>query len=110
MLDNPAFGPLRIFGIPCSTRHVTHYSEHMMCPSNFNIPAGLAKIANGRDLIGTSEVSQVVNVSPKTILKHLHLNGHFYGILPIKIGKSWQFPIQEIAKLIQFGSLNNKAK
>jgi hypothetical protein len=46
----------------------------------------------------------------KTILKHLHLNGHFYGIQPVKIGKNWQFPIHEIARLIQYGSLKNKTE
>lgn len=81
-----------------------------MRPSIPSIPDGLAKLADGRDLIGTSEISKVINVSPKTILKHLHLNGHFYGIQPVKIGKSWQFPIHEIAKLIQYGSLNNKSR
>ncbi len=66
-----------------------------------SIPDGLAKLADGRDLIGTSEISKLVNVSPKTILKHLHLNGHFYGIQPVN---------HAIARLIQHGSPNNKSK
>ena len=81
-----------------------------MRPSIPSIPDGLAKLADGRDLIGTSEISKAVNVSPKTILKHLHLNGHFYGIQPVKIGKGWLFPIHEIARLIQNGSPSNKSK
>ncbi len=68
--------------------------------SSYDIPQGLATIANGRDNILTHEVSLVTNTATQTIRKHLCHTGNFHGIKPIKIGGRLQFPVREIAKLI----------
>jgi hypothetical protein len=72
-----------------------------MMKSTHEIPQGLATIANGRDNIMTHEVSLVTNIATQTIRKHLCHTGSFHGITPIKIGGRLQFPVKDIAKLIQ---------
>ena len=69
--------------------------------STHDIPEGLASIANGRDNILTHEVGLVTNTATQTIRRHLCHTGSFHGIKPIKIGGRLQFPVREIAKLIQ---------
>ena len=65
------------------------------------IPDGLAKIANGRDIISTNEASLATNTSPQTVRKHICINGHFHGIKPIKIGGRLNFSVVDLAKLIR---------
>ena len=69
--------------------------------SSYDIPQGLAIIANGRDNILTHEVGLVTNTATQTIRRHLCHTGSFHGIKPIKIGGRLQFPVREIAKLIR---------
>lgn len=69
--------------------------------SFYDIPEGLATIANGRDNILTHELSLVTNTATQTIRRHLCQTGSFHGIKPIKIGGRLQFPVPEIAKLIR---------
>jgi len=70
---------------------------------NQEIPEGLAKIANGRDIIGTYETALVTNTASQTIRKHLCLKGHFHGCKPIKIGGRLHFAVSDIARLIRGG-------
>ena len=65
------------------------------------IPEGLAKIANGRDIISTNEAGLATNTSPQTIRKHLCINGHFHGCKPIKIGGRQNLVVSDLAKLIR---------
>jgi len=68
---------------------------------NQNIPAGLAKIANGRDNLPTNEAAHSVSASPKTIRKHISLFGHFHGIKPLKIGGRLYFKVTDLARLVR---------
>lgn len=70
---------------------------------NQEIPEGLAKIANGRDIIGTHETALVTNTASQTIRKHLCTKGHFHGCKPIKIGGRLHFAVSDIARLIRGG-------
>ena len=65
-----------------------------------NIPAGLAKIANGRDNLPTNEAAYSISASPKTIRKHLCLHGHFHGVKPVRIGGRLYFRVIDLARLI----------
>lgn len=66
-----------------------------------DIPEGLAKVANGRDIILAKEVSFVTNTQIKTIYKHLCNTGSFHGAKPIKIGGRVQFTVIDIARLMR---------
>ena len=64
-----------------------------------NLPA-LAEIAQGRDLITTSEFAKAASRASQTIRKNFCLTGQCFGIRPIKIGNRLMWPVAEIAKLL----------
>ena len=66
-----------------------------------NLPDGLAKIANGRDLISTHETAYAFGIGPQTLRKHLYIKGSFHGVKPIKIGYRWYFTVKDLAPLIR---------
>jgi hypothetical protein len=66
-----------------------------------DLPEGLAKIANGRDLISTHETAYAFGIVPQTLRKHLCLKGNFHGVKPIKIGDRWHFSVKDLAQLIR---------
>lgn len=70
---------------------------------NVEVPEGLAKLANGRDIITLAELSFVTNIAQQTIRKHLCLSGSCFGITPLKIGGRLQFKVSEVAKLLTQG-------
>lgn len=65
------------------------------------IPAGLEKIANGRDNLPTNEAAHATSTSPQTIRKHLCLYGHFHGVKPVRIGKRLYFKVSDLAGLVR---------
>ena len=66
-----------------------------------SLPDGLAKIANGRDLISTHETAYAFGIGPQTLRKHLCIKGNFHGVKPIKIGDRWYFTVKDLAPLIR---------
>lgn len=68
---------------------------------NPDIPDGLQKIANGRDLLLATEVGLVTNTQVQTIRKKICQTGSFHGAKPIKIGGRLQFSVSDIAKLVR---------
>ena len=91
--------------VPCYARSIRFYLENQLNTHIYDvvheIPQGLAKLANGCDIIGTHEVGLATNTAPQTIRKHLCLKGHFHGCKPIKIGGRLHFSVSDIAKLIR---------
>lgn len=65
-----------------------------------NIPDALAKIAEGRDHINTSEFGRATNRTEQTIRKNHCLKGHCFGIRPVKIGNKLLWPVTQIAALL----------
>lgn len=62
-----------------------------------NLPPGLLAIASNRDLITTSEMAQVFNVTSQTVRKNYCLTGEAYGIRPTKIGNRLLWSVAQIA-------------
>ncbi len=56
-------------------------------------------------VVTTQELAKSLKCSAKTIRKNHCLTGHCYGIRPIKVGGRLLWPISEIAKLLNGGSL-----
>jgi Fic family protein len=65
------------------------------------IPEGLAKISQGRDIVTAKEAAKVTNNSTQTIRKHLSEKGNFHGIKPVKIGNRLHFWVMDLAKLLK---------
>lgn len=63
-------------------------------------PANLKKIAEGRDHIRTSEYGRYIGRESQTIRKLYRLNGHAFGIRPVKIGNRLLWPVDKIAELL----------
>ena len=72
---------------------------------NTEIPDGLRKIANGRDLLLVTEVGLATNTQVQTIRKKICQTGSFHGAKPVKIGGRLQFAVEDIAKLLRGESL-----
>lgn len=78
--------------------------------TNRNVPAShsglttalqeLARIAQGRDHLITSEFGRAINKADQTIRKNYCLSGAAYGIRPVKIGNRLLWPVAEIAGLL----------
>ena len=68
---------------------------------NIEIPDGLKKAANGRDLIPLKETGFALSTQAQTIRKHLCVTGSFHGAKPIKIGGRILFAVTDIAKLLR---------
>ncbi|QKM64649.1 hypothetical protein DCO17_05005 [Polynucleobacter tropicus] len=68
---------------------------------DIDLPVGLAKIANGRDLISTHETAFAFGIVPQTLRKHLCTKGSFHGVKPIKIGERWHFSVRDLALLMR---------
>lgn len=67
------------------------------------IPPELAKIAAGRDHIGTFEYGQVTHRTSQTIRQNYCLTGHCFGIRPVKFGNKLLWPVAAIAALLNGG-------
>ena len=63
----------------------------------------LIKIANGRTHITTAEYAKTTNSRPQTLRKNYCLNGHCFGIRPVKIGNRLNWPVDEVANLMSGG-------
>ncbi len=68
------------------------------------LPPALAEIAAGRDLIPTSDFAHSVTRAEQTIRKSYCLNGHAFGVRPVKFGNRLLWPVAEIAALLTTGS------
>lgn len=68
-----------------------------------NMPPELARIAQGRDHLDTAEYGRAITRTGQTIRKNLCIQGHAYGIRPLKVGGRLLWPVAEVAKLLQGG-------
>lgn len=68
-------------------------------PTN-HIPPALAAIAAGRDHIQTAEFARAANRSSQTIRRKYCLDGHCFGIRPVKFGNRLLWPVSEVAALL----------
>ena len=60
----------------------------------------LNQVSNGRrDYVTTEEFAESITRSTNTLRKNHCLNGHCYGIRPIKVGGRLLWSVKEIAKL-----------
>jgi hypothetical protein len=64
------------------------------------IPAALAEVSQGRDLIQTAEFAKAACKASQTIRKNYCLTGTAYGIRPVKIGNRLLWPVADIARLL----------
>jgi hypothetical protein len=62
--------------------------------------SALAEIAAGRDHIQTAEFARAANRSSQTIRKNYCLNGHCFGIRPVKFGNRLLWPVSAVAALL----------
>ncbi len=69
-----------------------------------SLPPALAKIAVGRDHIQTAEFARATNRVSQTLRKNYCLNGHCFGIRPVKFGNRLLWPVAEIANLLNGGA------
>lgn len=61
----------------------------------------LNQVSNGRrDYVTTEEFAESITRSTNTLRKNHCLNGHCYGIRPIKVGGRLLWSVKEIAKLL----------
>lgn len=65
-----------------------------------HIPAALAEVSQGRDLINTAEFAKATIRAPQTVRKNFCLSGQCFGIRPVKIGNRLMWPVAEVAKLL----------
>ncbi|PLK50193.1 hypothetical protein [Uliginosibacterium sp. TH139] len=65
-----------------------------------HIPAALAEVSKGRDLLDTAEFGKATIRAPQTIRKNYCLTGHCFGIRPVKIGNRLMWPVTEVARLL----------
>jgi hypothetical protein len=66
----------------------------------YSPPAALAEISAGRDHILTKEFAKATNRSIQTIRKNHCLKGECFGIRPLKIGNTLQWPISQVSALL----------
>ncbi len=64
-------------------------------------PPELARIAQGRDHLDTAEFGSAIKRTGQTIRKNLCIQGHAYGIRPLKVGGRLPWPVAEVAKLLR---------
>lgn len=57
----------------------------------------LAKVVAGRDHLTTKEFAMAINKTEQHIRKNHHLNGHAFGIRPIKVGRRLLWPVSDVA-------------
>jgi hypothetical protein len=67
------------------------------------LPPNLSEISAGRDHINTCEFATVFDKSRQTIRKNYCIQGHCYGIRPIKVGNALLWPVESIAVLLKEG-------
>jgi hypothetical protein len=65
----------------------------------------LRKCANGADHLSTLEFALAVKKQPQTIRKNYCLNGHCYGIRPLKVGNALLWPVADIEQLLNGGAV-----
>jgi hypothetical protein len=69
---------------------------NMTTPSS---PA-LAALAKGSEFILTSELSRLIRLAEQTIRKHLSAKGHFFGIVPVKLGNRNLWRVRDVDALL----------
>jgi len=60
----------------------------------------LAAFANGSEFILTSELARLVRRADQTIRKSLSEKGHFFGIVPIKLGNRNLWRVRDVDTLL----------
>lgn len=63
--------------------------------------SALIATATGRDHIETAEFARAVNHASQTIRKNYCINGHCFGIRPIKVGNKLLWPLIEVARVLK---------
>lgn len=56
----------------------------------------LTATANGREFILTSELARLIRHADQTIRKHLSQKGHFFGLVPVRIGNSHRWRVKDV--------------
>ena len=62
--------------------------------------AALAAVANGSEFILTSELAALVRRAEQTIRKSVSEKGHFFGIVPMKLGRLNQWRVRDVDALL----------
>ena len=65
-----------------------------------SIPTSLAAIAGGRTHLTTAEFARATNKAAQTVRKNYCLQGECYGVRPVKIGNSLNWPVAATAALL----------
>lgn len=60
----------------------------------------LASVANGSEFILTSELARLVRRATQTIRKAYCQTGHFFGIVPVKLGNRLLWRVNDVAALL----------
>jgi hypothetical protein len=60
----------------------------------------LAALANGSEFILTSELARLIRRADQTIRKHVSEKGHFFGIVPMKLGNRNQWRVSDVNGLL----------
>jgi len=71
------------------------------------LPPALAELAAGRDHITTREFARALNKAEQTVRKLHCLTGEAYGIRPIKVGNSLDWPVVPTGQLLTGRSLTS---
>lgn len=69
------------------------YTQTILSPA-------LASLANGSEFILTSELARLVRRATQTIRKTYCQTGHFFGIVPVKLGNRLLWRVSDVAALL----------
>ena len=75
-----------------------------MKTTNVTLPPKLEEIAAGRDHLTTAEFARATNKAPQTIRKNYCQTGECFGIRPVKVGNSLNWPVIPTAALLSGGA------
>jgi hypothetical protein len=62
--------------------------------------SALAALAKGSEFILTSELSRLIRLAEQTIRKHLSAKGHFFGVVPVKLGNRNLWRVRDVDALL----------
>ena len=60
----------------------------------------LEQISQGRDYVLTHENARLISRAPQTVRKNYCLQGHSFGLRPVKIGNRLMWSVSDIARLL----------
>jgi hypothetical protein len=83
-----------------SSRWRKHRSLTMAIDMTTPSSPALAAVAKGSEFILTSELSRLIRLAEQTIRKHLSTKGHFFGIVPVKLGNRNLWRVRDVDELL----------